>query len=171
MARQIEVGKNTDLTLEVLAFVTSGSLLKKVGQISTEYIVVSDIKAAENFAWNTFYGAEELTWSDFRSARVSEIWEIIFSDYEKYAQVEAQLESIQDELSYLITNQLDEIHKELLDDIVSDLKGCLYSRAILGLDGCFFESIFNVYLNGGWPCGYEGEDIKLLTYFKERYSG
>jgi hypothetical protein len=61
------------------------------------------------------------------------------------------------ELDREIRIQLGQRHKELLDDIMSDLKGCLYSRAVLGRNNSFFEHVLMIYQNGGWPCGWKGD--------------
>ena len=46
--------------------------------------------------------------------------------------------------------------KEIWDDVYSDLINCIKARAIVGKGNFFFEKIIEVYLSGGWPCGWEG---------------
>lgn len=157
MDKKIEVGENTDLVAEVLDFVRSGNLLKKSGRASSGGEIVNDLKAAKRYAWDEVYGDEEFTWADFRSEKMSEIWSIIYNDGSKYSEVDSKLSGILNELDREIRIQLDQRHKELLDDIVSDLKGCLYSRAVLGKNNSFFEHLFMIYQNGGWPCGWKGD--------------
>lgn len=157
MDKQIEIGENTDLVTEVLDFVDSGMLLKPSGQFASESEVITDLEVAKKYAWDEVYGEEEFTWADLRSEKMSEVWEVIYSDDEKYSKVDSKLSGILDEISYVIRSRLDQSHKELLDDIVSDIKGCLFSRAVQGKDNEFFENILSIYLKGGWPCGWKGK--------------
>lgn len=157
MDKKIEIGENTDLVAEVLGFVKSGSLLKISGRASSGGAVINDLNAAKKYAWDKVYGEEEFTWADLRSEKMSEIWSIVYNDGSKYSEVDSKLSGILDELDREIRIQLDQQHKELLDDIVSDLKGCLYSRAVLGKNNNFFENVFMIYQSGGWPCGWKGD--------------
>lgn len=157
MVQQIEIGENTNLVAEIIDFVISGNLLGKSAQVSPRGSVVTDLEVAKEFAWEKVYGEDEFTWADIRSDKMSEIWEVIYSDDTKYSAIDDKITGILDELSQSVFSQLNQQHRELLDDIVSDLKGCLYSRAVLGKSNKFFESIFAIYLNGGWPCGWSDE--------------
>jgi NTP pyrophosphatase (non-canonical NTP hydrolase) len=168
MDKQIEVGENSNFVTEILDFVDRGVLLKPSGQIASESEAILDLEMAKKFAWEEVYGEDEFTWADLRSEKMSEIWELIYDNEEKYSEVDSRLSNILDELSRAIQKQLDQSHKELLDDIVSDLKGCLFSRAVQGKNNEFFENVFSIYLEGGWPCGWKGDwpNGEALTYRK-----
>lgn len=157
MVEQIDVGENSHLVNEILNYVTNGEFFKKSVHMSSEQNIVTEFQTAKELAWYKVYGQDELTWSDLRSEKMSEIWGVIYDNEEKYTNIDINISSLMDKLSRTVQLKLDKKYKELLDDIVSDLKGCLYSRAVLGKEGAFFESIFSIYLNGGWPCGWEGE--------------
>ncbi|WP_199065711.1 hypothetical protein [Chitinimonas sp. BJB300] len=168
MAKQIDIGENTNLVLDVLNFLTSGNLLNPSGKAYLSNGFIDDLETAKSFAWEKFYGEDDYTWSDLRSEKMSEIWDVIYAEKEKYVEVDNQISSLLDEISRVVQVQLDHQHKDLLDDIVSDIQSCLYSRAVFGKENFFFEQILFVYLNGGWPCGWKGNwpDGKLIGYFK-----
>ncbi|WP_298772970.1 hypothetical protein [uncultured Shewanella sp.] len=168
MDKQVDLGKYTDLFNEIIDFLNSGALLKQhEGEVSDQRIIF-DIDRAKMMAWESVYGEEELTWSDFRSDKMSEIWDIIYTSSEVFPDVENILASQLDNLNQCVLNQLSLEHKELLDDIVSDLFACMHSRVVLGKKNIFFEKIFSVYLQGGWPCGFESNGhINNLVFYKK----
>lgn len=156
MDKQIEIGENTDLVIEILDFIANNMLLKSSGQLDLGNVVIRDLDVAKKFAWDEVYGEEEYTWADLCSEKISEIWEVIYKDHDKYFEIGNKLPDILEQVSNVIQNQLEQQNKELLDDIVSDIQGCLLSRAVQGKKNKFFENIFSAYLNGGWPCGWKG---------------
>lgn len=167
MDKKIEIGENTGLVAEVLDFVNSGTLLKVPGRACPSDEVINNLEVAKKFAWDEFYGSDEFTWADLRSDKMSEIWSVIYDDESKYASVDSKLSGVLSEMDQEILSQLDQQHKELLDDIVSDLKGCLYSRAVLGVSNKFFEDVFKIYKSGGWPCGWKGDwpNGQVISYY------
>ena len=156
MDKKIDIGEYTSLVVEVLEFVNSGKLLKNSNELSFGDDVVTDLSSAKYFAWDKLYGEDEFTWADLRSEKMAEVWDVIYSDEDRYSLIDNNISNIMDEISRTIQSQLNEQHKELLDDIVSDIKGCLYSRAVNGKRNAFFECILSIYRKGGWPCGWEG---------------
>lgn len=168
MVKQIEIGENASLVTEILDLVDSGMLLKSSDQGTELDGTIHDLEVAKKFAWEEVYGDDEFIWADLRSEKMSEVWEIIYEDDGKYSEIDSKLSKILNVLSRLIQKQLDQSHKELLDDIVSDLKGCLFSRAVQGKNNEFFENILSIYLEGGWPCGWNGDwpNGEALTYRK-----
>lgn len=167
MDKKIEVGENAGLVAEVLDFVSGGNLLKVSGRAYPSGEVINNIEVAKKFAWDEVYGSDEYTWADLRSDKMSEIWSVIYDGESKYADVDNKLSGVLSEMSREILSQLDQQHKEFFDNIVSDLKGCLYSRAVLGRSNKFFENIFNIYQSGGWPCGWKGEwpNGHMISYY------
>lgn len=160
MDKQIDFGKNSTLVVEVLDFLDEKHLLKPSEGMSYGHSV-NDLNIAQQAAWEDVYGDDELTWSDIRSDKMGEIWEVIYSDKD-YKEIDLKLSCLMNDLDSSIRKQLPKQYAELLDDIVSDFKGCLYSRAIFGKDIDFFEDVFSSYLNGGWPCGYSNSRILVF---------
>lgn len=166
MVREVELAENSNLVNEVIDFVNSGLLLSSVKQVVLEDAQIADLDTAKKYAWVQVYGEESFTWSDLRSEKMSEVWDMVYEGGEKYSEMDIKLSELLDELSNSVQKQLSPKHRELLDDIVSDLKCCLYSRAVQGKTNDFFEGIFSTYLKGGWPCGWAGDWPRghLLVY-------
>ncbi|MGR5116575.1 hypothetical protein [Photobacterium damselae] len=165
MVKEIEIGKNTYLITEVLDFLSSGKLLKPSDYTEKQDSIIYDLEIAKKFAWEEFYGEDELTWADLRAEKMSEIWDIIYEN-DEYSEIERKLTACLNDISDIIQHQLEQQYLELLDDIVSDMQACLLSRAVQGQGNKFFENIFLIYLNGGWPCGWKGSWPKgdILIY-------
>ncbi|CAN7330631.1 hypothetical protein [Pseudomonas brassicacearum] len=166
MVREVELGENSNLVNEVIGFVNSGLLLRSVNQVVLGDAEIADLATAKKYAWVRVYGEESFTWADLRSEKMSEVWDVVYSGGEKYTEMDIKLSELLDELSRSVQKQLLPKHRELLDDVVSDLKCCLYSRAVQGKTNEFFEGILSAYLSGGWPCGWVGGWPKgsLLVY-------
>nr|POA14796.1 hypothetical protein C1892_09095 [Pseudomonas sp. MPBD7-1] len=166
MDKKVDLGENTNLVNEVVDFINSGLLLNPINQVISEENEITDLDVAKRFAWDDVYGEESLTWADLRSEKMSEVWNVVYGGGEKYAEMDIKLSELLDELSESVKKQLPPKHKELLDDVVSDLKCCLYSRAFQGKTNEFFEEMFSIYLGGGWPCGWVGDWSRgrLLVY-------
>jgi len=166
MDKQMKIGENSDLVIEILDFIANEQLLKPSGRVTLNNIAIMDLDVAKKFAWDETYGEEEFTWADLRSEKMSEVWSVIYNNYDKYSEIDNKLSSLLDQINSLVSNQLEQQSKELLDDIVSDMHGCLLSRAVQGRNNNFFENIFSAYLKGGWPCGWKGDwpSGEVITY-------
>ena len=116
-------------------------------------------------AWEKLYGDDELTWADIRSEKMSEVWSKLYAD-PNFAEIDNILSQLQLDISKIIKYQLHDQYKDLLDDVLSDLKGCIYSRAIERGTNAFFEQIFSAYKTGCWSCGWNGEwpEGKIFIY-------
>ncbi|OOG85438.1 hypothetical protein B0E42_13835 [Pseudomonas sp. A25(2017)] len=160
------MGENSNLVNEVIGFVKNRLLLRSVNQVVLGNAEISDLATAKKYAWGQVYGEEFFTWADLRSEKMSEVWDVVYGWGEKYTEMDIKLSELLGELSHSVQKQLSPKHRELLDDVVSDLKCCLYSRAVQGKTNNFFEGIFSAYLSGGWPCGWVGSWPKgsLLVY-------
>src|SRR5439155_26752832 len=106
-------------------------------------------------AFETTYGANELTWADIRSEQMASVWKAVYGT-PQYQELDQHLLSIVATVEKGIKKNLGTTaFREILDDVSSDFRGCLYSRAFQGA-GAFFESVFQVYKAGCWPCGWKG---------------
>jgi hypothetical protein len=163
----MNLGENTPHVVEVLDLVGSGSLFCS-SLTPSPGRAVNDLEVAKVFAWSKTYGQDELTWSDIRSERISEVWAIAYENGVDEL-VDKQIAAALEDVASIVERQLDARHRELLDDIVADLKGCIYSRLFQGISNPFFEEILTIYRSGGWPCGWDGDwpEGNLLTYRQE----
>jgi len=161
-------GTHTNLVQEVLDFAKSGNLLKPLGHTvqDSRCVVVASLDEAKACAWESVYGTQEFLWTDIREKAVSDLKATTYSGFESgVARFDfAKLLPI---LTKHVKMQLDEKHRDLLDDIVADLFNSACNRALHGSDDHFFEHVFSIYRFGGWPCGWQGDypDGRFLTYF------
>lgn len=78
MVREVELAENSNLVNEVIGFVNSGLLLSSVKQVVLENAQIADLDAAKKYAWVQVYGEESFTWSDLRSEKMSEVWDMVY---------------------------------------------------------------------------------------------
>jgi hypothetical protein len=55
------------------------------------------------------------------------------------------------------------VDSEIFDDVLANLAGCYVSRLVDGKIP-FFDSIFEVYQNGAWPCGLDATKRVVVSY-------
>ena len=96
---------------------------------------------------------------------MSKVWELIYESPDVRVAADRISEEL-DSLSRTTAELLAPEYGGLLDDIVADLRSCMYSRAAQGTDNAFFERIFSIYRCGSWPCGWDGNypDGRLAVY-------
>ncbi|MDD1796252.1 hypothetical protein LRP50_24330 [Enterovibrio sp. ZSDZ42] len=155
MVRKIDDISNFKLVNEVLQFARSNKLLTPTDDTKKHKNVICELDEAKYYAWEKTYGDDELTWADYRANKVSDIWEKIYENDDKFSDIENLLTSILEELSEEVKRKLDIKHSALLDDVISDLEACIYSRVIEADSNSFFEGVFSSYTDGFWPCGFK----------------
>lgn len=109
---------------------------------------------------------EEWTWGELKEKAMEPVREEVYK-HENYPEISRELMKI----GITNFNQLlisDECG-EIVDEIYSDLRDCIKCRAILGTTNTFIEKMLQIYLSGGWPCGWEGEfpQGKFKVYYKK----
>lgn len=69
--------------------------------------------------------------------------------------------------TYKVANVTKHLEAEVLDDVYGDLINCIRTRAIVGKKNHLYEKIFEVYLSGGWHCGWSGNypNVALKVYY------
>lgn len=111
-----------------------------------------------------FIDDEYYTWNDLKELEMEKIREIIYK-HENYKIINEELRKIgiRNISKMAISNEC----KEVWDDIYNDLINCIKVRAVIGEKDNFFEKIFQVYLSGGWPFGWDGDypNGKLKVYY------
>ena len=145
--------KHMALINEVVDFCRSGPLFVPVGTTS-DVRAITDFKQAQDYCWNELYGDGEYTWTDLRERQMSKVHGLGYK-------LDGYRESEKDLAEYLgvVLNsfdRVDEKYEELADDVTADLCNCLESRAVQGNAPGFFEKLFDVYKQGLWPCGWDG---------------
>lgn len=159
-------GSHSHLVFDVLEFAKTGNLLQPIGIVEdTLCVVVASLEEAKVSAWQTPYGREEYLWTDIREQEMSKVNERTYSRPD-FAEIRNNLMKEIGGLSIAVKKRLDGRHRELLDDIVSDLYNCAYNRVVNGTADGFFERMFSIYLFGAWPCGWSGDypEGKFVAY-------
>ena len=133
-----------------------------------EYIIeYNDFNECKELAYDYdgyFIDDEYYTWNDLKELEMANIRDKIYK-HENYKIINEELRKIgiKNISKIAISNEC----KEVWDDVYNDLIDCIKVRAIIGEKDNFFEKIFQVYLSGGWPCGWDGDypNGKLKVYY------
>ena len=169
-AESMPFGTHHDHVNDVLHFVQSGKVLIPKEEIDDSHFLVSinDFDEALTLAWEQGSGPTGITWSNIRSDQMSLVWRNAYQ-MELFKQYDEQLTRAMSVASRSIERQLGQ-YGDLLDDVISDLQSCAYSRLVFGLENQFFESLFAIYRDGGWPCGWNGSYPKgvIVAFFPRR---
>ena len=121
--------------ISVTTLIKSGRILSFQGNVPSNSIMVGDIK-------EVFSSSE--TWTDLREADMALKWR--FSGFRKRFDV----------FSKLVFAFLPYKFHDLLDEIVADLEICALALDYPETKTVLTESMWKVYLEGGFPCGWEG---------------
>lgn len=161
MIDQLDVGKNTAIVAEVFKLVTSGRLLKPIEAFTGNYPVITDYNKAEELAYYTEVGEPGYLWTDIFSLEISNI------TCEKYPEGVEEPKDLTGEMYSELEKNLDKKYLEnSIDDIYSNLCEILEFRMKQGKNHAFLASLFVIYKQGCWPCGWEGNysDGKIIVY-------
>ena len=118
---------------------------------------VNDFQLAQELAYDydeyIIDGEESYTWDDIKELEMSKVKEVVY-EKDNYKQINEELRSIS--ISNISEIIISDECKEVWDDVYGDLINCIRIRAIVGKKNHLYEKIFEVYLSGGWPCGWSG---------------
>jgi hypothetical protein len=156
--------KHMQFINEVVDFARSGPLLRPVGGASGVR-TITDFEQAKHLCWDEVFGDEEYTWTDLRERQMSKVHGIGYQ-IGGYRDERGELDSFLGIILNSFDDRVDEKYRDIFDDVTADLCNCLESRAIQGNAPGFFEILFEVYRQGLWPCGWEGNfpDGRPIAY-------
>ena len=129
---------------------------------------VNDFQLAQELAYDydeyIIDGEECYTWDDIKELEMSKVKEVVY-EKDNYKQINEELRSIS--ISNISEIIISDECKEVWDDVYGDLINCIRIRAIVGKKNHLYEKIFEVYLSGGWPCGWSGnyQNGALKVYY------
>lgn len=162
---------NYDLLEETKEQIKSMNFFKDNIKIDEEeYEIIHDFEQALENAFDRYdfeYGdGDGYTWVDILEGNMAEVWKVIYQ-YDNYAELSAVVRGV------CIHDELEHIEYTIDDDSVqeeigAELELCARSRFVCGKDNKFFESLFNVYKLGGWPCGWNNG--KMIVYVPDAVS-
>jgi hypothetical protein len=154
-----DYGPHNALVEDVIAAVEQGRVFRPSHPVDAPGALVIDaIADAKEYAWSRpIAGDESSTWNDLREDEVAPFHAVPYDHPERrpaYEAVEARLEWFFD----VLRAKLPAPYADLIDDVAADLRHCALNRALHGLvPDSFWERVWQVYRQGAWPCGWDGE--------------
>lgn len=155
----------TDWSLaeEVLDFLKNGPFLMGSALLNSEEVVVeTSFEAALDhvhvqYLWDAEGNlrSDHDSWADVRETEISNVYEAS-SEREDLTELKPRIRELQQTASALVEERLAEYLSEATEDIVSDMELLIETRALVGGDNAFFETLFRWYQVGVWPCGWQG---------------
>lgn len=162
-------GPNTKLVEEVLELVKSGDLFVPTDNQLENVHYIDNFDEAKLLAWEKTFGEGGLLWTDVREEEMSLVKEKMYT-LKDYAEIrESLLTNLKKFTMYLRRQLKRSPYEELLDDVIADFYNCTVNRAVYGMQDNFYNQIFQIYKNGGWPCGWNGNypNGQLIAYSPE----
>lgn len=164
------VNENNNLIEESLKLIESMKLFTTRQNQLNELIELNGFEECKELAFDFdeyLVDDEYLTWQDIKELEMANVKEELYK-YENYKEINEKLRKIgMQKISEIIySNEC----REVWDDVYNDLMNCVKVRGILGKENLLFEKIFEVYLSGGWPCGWEGNfpNGKIKAFYLEK---
>ncbi|EEM16289.1 hypothetical protein COM13_22410 [Bacillus pseudomycoides] len=157
-----------ELVQEVVDFSKDFQFASLTKKLSNKIAIVNDMQQAELLAYEEAYGEDEYTWTDIRELEKSKVRGVYYrlSEIERPKELHTMLEVIDNHVRQSAVRM-----DGFFNDVVADLNNCAFSRAINGKKNDFFETMFEIYKAGGFPCGWNGEypgNGRIIAYFEKR---
>ena len=150
----MKFGKNTLLVEEVMDFIRHNRMFN-IKDVKLDNIeIINDFNKAQNLAWSQDSNEVDTVWEYVKSQESESIVENVYN---------LDLVSLQDELYEFFGNNahysddfLPFDYIDIKEEVEGDLTMCALNRLVNGKTDNFYEKIFEVYKQGGWPCGWKG---------------
>lgn len=151
-------GPHTQLVEEVIDYARNGELFVGAYRGDKNVVLIeTDFSKAQERAWTQDPDNDDMIWSDLRGLLMSKVR----GQRSKLANPEIgskELPKLGDELNAIFKKRLSQTaYDAIMDEVASDFYHCAYKRAVLGNEPHFFETLYESYRAGGWPCGWKGE--------------
>jgi len=170
-------GPHSDMVQEIIDFACSGRILRRTDAINDGSVIVENnfanaLERARDQGQNEDEDDEDeekdddwLSWGGIREHELSEFY-LTAPELSCNKEINAALRQAGEAIRQCIKDHLPEEYMQALNDIDGDMSCCARSRAMVGKQNHFFEKIFQIYQNGAWPCGWEGNypEGKLIVF-------
>ena len=150
----MEFGENMQLVKEVMDFIQYSKLFNSKN-INENTLVVKDFIKAKDLAWSQNLREVDTFWEYVKSQEAESIVERVY---------DLDLSSQQDKIYDFFSKQdnysdnfLPFDYIDINEEVEGDLEICALNRLVNGNTDNFYEKIFKVYKQGGWPCGWNGK--------------
>lgn len=150
----MKFGENTQLVEEVMDFIRNSNMFnnKKINENTLE--VVKDFNKAQNLAWSQDSSEVETVWEYVKSREAESIVEKVY-DLDLVSQQDDLYGFFSDHDNYS-NDFLSFDYLDINEEVEGDLTMCALNRLVNGKTDNFYEKIFEIYKQGGWPCGWKG---------------
>jgi hypothetical protein len=150
----MKYGENTQLVEEVMNFIRQSKMFKNKNIKEDIMEVTNDFDEAQNLAWSHDLSEVYTVWEYVKSKESESIVEKVY-----YLDLVSQQEVL-----YAFFSDHDNFSNDFIpfdyidinEDIEGDLTMCALNRLVNGKTENFYEKIFEIYKQGGWPCGWTG---------------
>lgn len=170
MEEKMRFGPHTDLVEEVIDYARTGRLFTSPYRGDTDAVLIEgDFAKAQERSWTQDPEDDYAIWSDLREIVMSKV-RGQRNKLSGFNAVGQELPKLGDELSAIFKKRLVRgPYDAIMDEVASDFYRCAYKRAVLGDQSHFFETLYECYRAGGWPCGWKGEypEGKLVVYLPD----
>lgn len=150
----MKFGENTQLVEEVMDFIRYSKMFNNKNINENNFKVVKDFNEAQNLAWSQDSSEVDTVWEYVKSKEAESIVEKVY-DLDLVTQQDALYDFFSDHDNYS-KYFLPFDYIDINEEIEGDLTICALNRLVNGETNNFYEKIFEIYKNGGWPCGWKG---------------
>lgn len=147
-------GKNTPLVEEVMSFIRNNKMFFNENFNVPILQVINNFSDAQNFAWSQDLNEVDTVWENVKTLETGNIAEKIY-DLDLATQQDDLYEYFGDYENYS-ENFLPFDYVDIHEEIEGDLTMCALNRLVNGKTNNFYEKVFEIYKEGGWPCGWKG---------------
>lgn len=151
-------GPHTDLVQEIIDFAEGVGVLQPVRPIEGERLhIIQDFGEAKEYAYHRYITDQEdaANWTDLREWQVGHVLGATYANT-NLVPVRDSVRGLTDRLFRATNANLPAVYLEVVDDVAADLENCALGIAVYGPGESFFDLLWSVYRQGGWPCGWEG---------------
>jgi hypothetical protein len=150
----MKYGPHSSEVEEILRFVDAGGALRPITHLQVEGArVVLNLDEAQGAAYSQHFDDEGMTWTDIRENEMAEVLSPTYSMPEWPAIEEALRQAT---ASFFRTLQRQHGRQRWLNEVAADLRSIITNHAVFGASDSFFERLWRIYRQGGWPCGWDG---------------
>lgn len=142
---------------DVLSAIENATLLRPAAPIIGEGLVVID-----DFAEAMRRAREDAAWDDLRAQEVARILAATNAAPNGPALREA-VRDLGAPLNELVVTRLPAIYAEIVGDVAADLQNVVLDRMVPDAGSGLFARMWIVYVQGGWPCGIEGDQLVAFS--------
>ncbi|WP_121616340.1 cytoplasmic protein [Virgibacillus halodenitrificans] len=150
----MKFGENTQLVEEVMDFARKSKMFNNKNINAKLFEVIKDFNEAQKLAWSQDSSEVDTVWEYVKSQETESIVEKVY-EMDLVSQQDHLFDFFSDHDNYL-NDFLPIDYIDINEEVEGDLTMCALNRLVNGKIDNFYERIFEIYKQGGWPCGWKG---------------